>query len=788
MQKSKKNYVKIISCKKYICVLLALSVLASSAAQQGRYVVEPIVKRLAVPFKLSEVRLLPGSPFSEAMKLNATYLLSLDADRFLNRWRQNAGLTPKAPLYQGWEQTSSHMLGHYLSALVLEYAASGDKIFLSKANYVVDELAEIQLARKTGYIGGIPKEDSIWKDVAAGKIVSGGFDLNGGWVPWYMLHKIWAGLLDSYLYTGNEKAKKVVVNLSDWACHEFGNMPDSFFQKMMVAEFGGMNESLAEVYAITGDKKYLDLSYKFYHKKIMDPLSRMEDQLAGIHANTQIPKVIGAARQYELTGNQREYDIANFFFQAVVKDHTYANGGNSNYESFNKAGIFETALGTNTSETCNTYNMLKLNRYLFTWKPSVKLADYYERAVYNHILASQHPKTGMLCYYVALQSGTQKVYSTPYESFWCCVGTGLENHSKYAENIYFKDMKEGLFVNLFIPSILTWEEKNIVITQENKFPDEAITRFKITASKPVIFPMHFRCPSWSKNGMEIYINGMKAAITTTAGSYATIERSWENGDKIELRFDMELYSESMPDVPSKTAIFYGPLLMAGALGTEKPGVMGVPVLVTDNRPLKEWIRRSDASDLHFNTLKVGRPNDVALQPFYTIHDQRYIVYWDLFSEEDWKIKKANYEKEILRLGDIERRTIDVVRYGEQQSEKDHDLTGRNTGVGTHLERKFRDAPNGGWFSFKVKVISGALQLLNTYNGGDGGKRAFEIFADGIKIADEALKGDNRGRYIEKAYTIPENITKDKDTITIKFMGLAGNTAGAFFESRIVRPL
>jgi DUF1680 family protein len=775
-----------IDIKKHCCFLFFLLVVTALFGQQEDLnVVKPKMKMNAIPFSLGEVRLLPGNPFSDAMKRNADYLLSLNADRFLHRWRTNAGLKAKAPLYGGWEQTSSHMLGHYLSALSLEYAASGNKIFLSKANYVVDQLDEIQKARKTGYIGGIPGEDSLWKQVVAGNIVSNGFDLDGAWVPWYMLHKIWAGLLDAYLYTGNKKAKKVVIGLSDWACRKFSNMPDSLFQKMLRTEFGGMNESLAEVYAITGNKKYLDLSYKFYHKQIMDPLSFGEDKLGGLHANTQIPKVIGAARQYELTGNKREFDIADFFFRTVVNDHTYVNGGNSNYESFNRAGKFKNSVSTNTSETCNTYNMLKLDEHLFTWNPSVKLADYYERAVYNHILASQNPETGMLCYYVSLQSGTQKVYSTPYESFWCCVGTGLENHSKYAEDIYFKDTDGGIFINLFIASMVNWREKNVTIIQENKFPYEGTTHLKIRAVKPVKFSMHLRCPSWSKNGMDIYINGVKSDISSNAGSYTTLDRIWKNGDKIELRFDMNLYTESMPDDPSKIAIFYGPLLMAGILGSEKPGVMGVPVLVTDNRQLKEWIRSTDPANLQFTTQNAGRPRDVVLQPFYSVHDQRYIVYWDQYTEDAWKAKKAAYEKEMIRLADIEKRTVDLVRFGEQQSEKDHDLTGENTGIGSYMDRKFRDAPNGGWFSFKVKVKPGSLQLLNTYNGSDGGNRAFEIFAEGIKIGDEVLKGDKPGEYIQKSYTIPADLTKDKDSLTIKFQGLPKNIAGAFFESRIL---
>lgn len=759
-----------------------------SAQLPGRYVVKNQLQMKAIPFALGNVKLLSGTPFYTAMQKNAEYLLNLDADRFLHRWRTNAGLDAKAPLYGGWELTSSHMLGHYLSALSLEYAASGNKKFIEKANYVVDELDEIQKARGTGYIGGIPGEDTLWKQVTAGDIRTGGFDLNGAWVPWYMIHKVWDGLIDAWLYTGNAKAKKVVVSLSDWAVSEFSKMPDSLFQKMLEAEFGGMNESLADVYAITGNKKYLELAEKFDHKQILDPLANRRDQLGGLHANTQIPKVLGAARQYELTGNKRSYDIAEFFFHAVVNDHSYVNGGNSNYESFNRARQFKNALSTNTSETCNTYNMLKLDKHLFTWEPSVALADYYERAVYNHILASQNPETGMLAYYVSLQSGTHKVFSTPYESFWCCVGTGIENHSKYAEDIYFKDATGGLFVNLFIPSVLDWKDKKVVITQENNFPHEANTTFKITTAKAVSIPMHFRCPSWSTKGMQILINGIKQDIESKAGTYVTINRSWKNNDKVELQFDMHLRTEAMPDDESKIAVFYGPVLMAGLLGTEKPGVQGVPVLVTNNQPVNKWLLRTNEDRLDFKTIGVGMPQEVSLKPFYSVYDQRYIVYWDEFTQQQWQDRKAAYEAEIKRLADLEKRTVDLVRFGEQQSEKDHDLVGENTGVGTHMDRKFRDAPNGGWFSFKVRVIEANLQLINTYNGGDGGNRAFEIFADGVKIGEEDLPGKNPGKYIEKSYEIPKKLTKGKSSITIKFQGLPTKIAGAFFESRITTKL
>jgi DUF1680 family protein len=785
-QQSKYAFQLTIQAMKYFCLLVLVLANASYAQVLNGYAVKPVVAPKAVAIDPADITLLPGSPFSKAMQVNEKYLRSLSADRFLHRWRKNAGLTPKAPIYEGWEANSSHMLGHYLSALALHFAATKDPYYKNQADYVVAELHAIQQARGTGYIGGIPGEDTIWQQVKAGHIRSSGFDLNGGWVPWYMLHKVWAGLLDAYRLTNNEQAKTVVTGLSDWAYNQFYTLPDSLFQRMMVAEFGGMNESLADVYAITGNKKYLDLSYKFYHRQVMQPLSERVDRLGGLHANTQIPKVIGAARQYELTGNENDHTIADFFYHTVVDHHSYVNGGNSNYEWFNQADKFANALGTNTSETCNTYNMLKLNQHLFTWSPSVLLADYYENALYNHILASQHPETGMLCYYVALQSGKQRVYSTPEQSFWCCVGTGLENHAKYTEAIYFKDTNNDLFLNLFIPSVLNWREKGIRITQQTQFPYESRTSLNFSAGKPASGALHLRCPSWSTGGMEIWLNGQQQQVISNPGQYTTITRTWKNGDRLELRFNMQLSVKSMPDAPSRAAVMYGPILLAGALGTEKPDQLGVPVIVAENKSVDEWIKPVDLQKLLFQTKGVGQPRDLSLQPFYTLYDQRYIVYWEQFTAQAWLQKKADYEKELQRLAEQEKRTVDVVRLGEQQSEKDHDLTGSNTGIGTYDERKFRDAPNGGWFSFNMKVNDQPLQLVATYNGSDGRGRAFSILADGVMIAEESLKAEKPGSYVEHVYTIPTSITQGKKSITIRFQAQPKNIAGALFEARIIQ--
>ncbi len=376
----------------------------------------------------------------------------------------------KAEVYGGWEKlgVSGHSLGHYLSACSMMYASSGDKRYKEKVDYIIDELAICQQARKTGYVGAIPGEDSLWDQVAAGDIRSGAL-LNGSWVPWYTLHKMLAGLVDAYQYTNNKKALDIATKFCDWIDVKFKNLTEKQFQAMLDCEQGGMNEALANMYALTGNKKYLELSYKFDHKKILDPLADGEDILPGKHANTQIPKVIGAIRQYELTGNEKEEKTADFFWQTVVDHHSYVIGGNSNFEHFDEPDKLSDNLSDNTTETCNSYNMLKLTRHLFALNADAHYMDYYERTLYNHILASINPETGMTCYYVPLASDGMKTYATPTESFWCCTGTGMENHVKYGNTIYAKGNDGSLYVNLFIPSTLGWKERNMQTNDYENF-------------------------------------------------------------------------------------------------------------------------------------------------------------------------------------------------------------------------------------------------------------------------------------------------------------------------------
>lgn len=775
-----------------IKLFIAFCILGSQfhVIAQSAFKIKNTIPSKATFFPLSDVRLLQ-SPFKHAMDEDAQYLLSLDPDRFLNRFRLNAGLNPKAEIYGGWERegVSGHSLGHYLSACSMMYAASGDIRFKVKTDYIVNQLEECQHARKTGYVGAIPREDSIFNEVAAGDIRSQGFDLNGGWVPWYTLHKMLAGLVDAYLYTDNKRALQIATRFADWAYNKFKNLTEDQFQKMLDCEQGGMNEALANIYALTGNKKYLELSYRFDHKRILDPLSEGIDILPGKHANTQIPKIIGAARQYELTGNEKEKRTADYFWHQVTNHHSYVTGGNSNFEHFSKPDELSDYLSDNTTETCNSYNMLKLTRHLFALHPDAHYMDYYERTLYNHILASINPDNGMACYYVPLIAGGIKKYGTPTESFWCCTGTGMENHVKYGESIYAKGNNGSLYVNLFIPSKLTWKERDLQIIIDTKFPKSNNVTLKVEGNgKAANFPIHIRYPYWASNGLTVTVNEKPVSIKNNPGSYYTIERIWKSGDKINIAMQMAIHSEAMPDNKNRIALLYGPVVLSGDLGKEKPEQQNIPVFVSDNIPVSELVKPVSNSDaLLFKTSATNDGETVSLIPFYEMHHRHYIVYWDKFTTEGWNEKKKKYETELKRQEEIKAQTIDMIRIGEMQPERDHNFKGEKTNTGEAFGRKWRDASDGGWFSFTLETKNNkGLQLVCTYWGSDNGNREFGIFADDVKIASQKLQSEKPNQFFDVYYDIPEKLLQDKQIVTIKFQALPGKMAGGLFGCRLLR--
>jgi DUF1680 family protein len=783
---------------KYYLPLLFLTVLSISGAYAQSYVPEyggkamkvtPVTPVEAYPFDIKDVRLLDG-PFKEAMEADARYLLQVEPDRLLSDFRVHSGLAPKGNKYGGWESSglAGHTLGHYISACAMEYASTGDEKYLQRVNYIVDELAVCQTARKSGYVGAIPREDSLWMEVAAGKIRSRGFDLNGAWSPWYTVHKIMAGLLDAYLYCDNTKALQVEKSMADWTASVVGHLNDSLVQKMLACEYGGMNDVLVNTYAITGEKKYLDLSYKFHDRRILDSLSMGLDDLRGKHSNTQIPKAIGCARRYELTADKKDSTIAAFFWRTVVNDHSYATGGNSNYEYLGAARKLNDYLTDNTTETCNTYNMLKLTRHLFTWHPDAALMDYYEKGLYNHILSSQNHETGMMCYFVPLRMGTRKEYSDSFNTFTCCVGSGMENHVKYGESIYFRGKDGSLYVNLFIPSRLNWKEKGVTIEQQTLLPAGDSVVFSIGASRPAAFTLRIRKPAWATQGVSITINGkLLKNLHPGPDGYIAIDRRWSNNDKVTIRLPQSFYTESMPDNADRIALFYGPVLLAGLFGNTEPDPLkGVPVLVTGEKDPNKWIRKEG---LVFRTANVGQPGDVELIPFNRTKNEYYSVYWDRFTPDGWTARQDQYREERRKQQELEDRTIDRLRLGEMQPERDHNFTGEELQTGEEHGQKWRSAENGGSFSFTMKVDPAvANTLICSYWGSDHRGRIFNIQVDGQSIATQDLNGFKESKFYEIKYPVPQELVKGKTTVTVKFAAASPrNAVGPVFGTiRMVR--
>lgn len=773
----------------FLPVMLIGLLSGSACTSQPQQVVPDVIQPEAQAFPLSDVRLLDG-PFKHAQDVEAAYLLELEPDRLLHRFRAYAGLEPKGENYGGWEQEtlSGHTLGHYLTACVKMYQATANEEFKTRANYIVTELAECQTAQGNGYVGGIPRQDTFWYEVAAGNIRSAGFDLNGAWAPWYTIHKMLAGLFDVYYELDNQEALNVIVKFCDWACTTFGNLTEEQFQKMLDCEHGGMNEMMAEAYAATGNQAYWEMALKFNHKRVLDPLSEGQDVLPGKHSNTQIPKIIGMARQYELSGEEKPYNTALFFWNTVVYHHSYVTGGNSNGEYFGPADHLNDRLSASTTETCNTYNMLKLTRKLMLWETKVEYGDYYERALYNHILASQDPEDGMCTYFVPLQSGTEKTYNDKFHSFTCCSGTGMENHGKYGETIFLGHVADdGLMVNLYIPSKLEWKAKKMTVTLETTYPASNQVSLTFTG-KTNTFPIYFRYPAWALSGFTASLNGSPLEVTAEPNMWVKIEGTWKEGDVLTIQVPFGLRTESMPDNPNRLAIFYGPALLAGELGTGYlDPVLGIPVLLTNQRPVDEWVKVVNQDSLIFKTENVGQPGDISLIPFYRMHHQKHMVYFDVFTDETWVEKKAEFEAELKKRAELEARTIDFVQTGEMQPERDHNQQGERTGVGDFGGKKYREASSGGWFSLDMKVDQRLPMTLQcTWWGSDGGRRSFDILVDDVVLATERLNYNRRNEFYDQDYPIPSSLTKGKDKITVKFVPKDGNTAGGLFGMRIVK--
>jgi DUF1680 family protein len=642
-----KNLIKIFS------ILMVSAFPATINAQshyqgqhEGKFAIKDKLTPAVYSFDLSDVKLL-DSRFTQNMEREEKWLLSISNKQLLHSFRTNAGIFDAneggyfdIKKLSGWEsldcELRGHTTGHILSGLALLYASTGDQRYKLKADSLVSGLAEVQKTlNQGGYLSAYPQE-LINRNLEGKKV----------WAPWYTLHKIYSGLIDQYLYCDNKQALEILKGVSGWAYQKLKPLSETQRTVMLRNEFGGINETFYNLYAITGDPKDKWLAEYFYHNEMLDPLKEGKDILDKKHANTYIPKLIGLTRKYEIDGTDGGDAIPSFFWKTVVEHHSFATGSNSDKEKFFSPDHQSEHLTGYTAESCNVYNMLKLTKHLFSHSCDIKYADYYEKALYNHILGQQDPKTGMIAYFLPMMAGTHKVYSTPDSSFWCCVGSGFENQAKYGESIYYHGEKD-LYINLFIPSILNWKEKGLVLKQETVFPQDGKTNLSILQAPSSSIELKLRYPSWATGGAFVKVNGKKIAISQKAGSYISINRKWEKGDLIEVDYPMNLSVIATNDAPDKVAIAYGPIVMAGELGTD--GMTGRapysnPNLYNDYYTYNYKVPKNINTHLNLNKSKLEnaiKPIDyeplsfmivnekIKLRPLYDIHRERYNVYWDI---------------------------------------------------------------------------------------------------------------------------------------------------------------
>ena len=750
-----------------------------------------VVDFSVIPFSIEQVKLLDGE-FKHATDLNQKILLEYEPDRFLAKFRIEAGLEPKAEHYGGWEDNTiaGHSLGHYLTALCLMYETSRDEEYKKRADYIVDELKSCQDADGDGYIGAFKDGKEIFEnEIAKGNIRAQGFNLNGIWAPYYTMHKVFSGLLLSYQYLHNDTALDIAKGFADWIDSVVSGLSDEQIQEMLKCEHGGINEVLAELYGITGDNKYLGLSEVFQHKAIIDPITDGEDILAGKHSNTQIPKFIGLARRYELTGDEKDMIGAANFWDMMVHHHSYVTGGNGNHEYLGEPDKLNDQLSDNTTETCNVYNMLKLSEHLFEWNADPVVMDFYERALFNHIRSSQHPESGRVIYNLSIDMGGHKVYQNPYW-FTCCVGSGMETHSKYGKNIWYHNQEE-LYLVQFIASELDWKEKGLKIIQKTSYPESDKIILEFACAEPVKLDLKIRYPGWAQKGITVLVKGKSRNIKQEPGSFVSINRKWKTGDSVEISIPFSLRIETMPDNPGRIAIFNGPVVLAGDLGPvpdpESSDPLYVPVLMTRDTDPSNWLIPVEGKTNTFHLTEVAFPREVELKPFYRTHDRHYTIFWDTYSTEEWKEHQEAYEAELKRKKELEQMTIDLFRIGEMQPERDHNFKDEKTWVNEYKSKKFREADRGGWFSFDMKIEKNKnAQLVVEYWGGFNGSKTFDILVDGRVIATENISNKAPGKFIDVHYEIPAELLKGKEKIKIKFVPHEGHRAGPVFTVRTVK--
>ena len=762
-------------------------------------------------FPLADVALGEGV-FARSSALNLDYLAALDVDRLLAPFRIEAGLPSPAPKYPNWESMGldGHTAGHYLSALA-QHAAQGNAQMRRRLDAMVAAMADCQRANSDGYLGGVPNGRTLWNRIASGDFQAESFSLEGAWVPFYNLHKTFAGLRDAWLLCGNAQARQVLVGMADWAGNLVAHLDEAQLQRVLDTEHGGMNEVLADVYAITGDRRYLDLARRFSHRAILDPLLRREDRLDGLHANTQIPKVIGFARIGELDNDAEWIGAARFFWETVALRRSIAFGGNSTREHFNPVDDYSGMVASREGpETCNSYNMLRLTLLLERLRPDPRHADFYERVLFNHILSTQHPEHGGLVYFTPIRPRHYRVYSQPTECFWCCVGTGMENHGRHGAFVYAHDA-DVLRVNLYLDSRLDWRERGVVLHQRTRFPEVARSELQISLATPQVFALELRHPHWLEGPLRVKVNGRPWPVESRPSSYARIERQWRDGDRVELELPMTTRIEPLPDGSDWVAVMHGPLMLAARTGEEElqgliaddgrgshiaPGpylpLDQAPMLVGARGTLAAGITAVAGEALMFSADALVRPQGfrgLRLEPLHRIHDARYMSYWRTTTPAEYPAVVAAIEAAERERQALEARTLDHVQPGEQQPEVDHAYQGRDSRTGNMLGRPWRDA--GERFSYLLRarrptVADGsALVLQLTVFGGEW-QAGMDVLLDGRKLGSVVLDGKGRDDLVVEEIALPAEAASAMrgDGTRVEFVAHPGKRTPRLFEVRV----
>ena len=765
-------------------------------------------------FPLGDVTLLEG-PLKKARDLNINTLLKYDCDRLLAPYLKEAGLTPKGKSYPNWDGLDGHVGGHYLTAMAIN-AATGDKECQKRMEYFISELQACADANARnhpewgkGYVGGVPGSDRIW-----GNFKKGNFGpYYGAWVPFYNIHKMYAGLRDAWVYCGNEQAKQLFLGFCDWAIDLTAGLTDAQVERALDTEHGGMNEVLADAYAITGEQKYLDVARRFSHRRLLNPLMQRRDILDNMHANTQVPKVIGFERIAELGGDEAYHTAGAYFWDIVTGERTLAFGGNSRREHFpSKEACQDFVQDIDGPESCNTNNMMKLTEDLHRRNPEARFADYYEVAMFNHILSTQHPEHGGYVYFTSARPRHYRNYSAPNEAMWCCVGTGMENHGKYGQFVYTHHAN-ALYVNLFVASELNWKEKGLKLRQETQFPYAESSRITITQSPNTkqSIPLMVRYPGWVKPGQFcVKVNGKPVSIVTGPASYVTIDRQWKKGDVVDIQFPMHNSVKYLPNMPQYIALMHGPIMLAMKTGTEdlamliaddsrfgqlavgkKLPIDQAPILVNkDVESIASQLQPIAGKPLHFNlTTKMVNEIRNELMPFFELHDSRYMMYWLALSEDSYKDYLTNLAKQEQERQALEARTTDKVQPGEQQPESDHFMETDNSTVGNTNDVFFRDARDGHYFSYLMQT-GGKTDLslrLKYWGVGDWKNPEFDIFVDDALVTTVNLVGKYRtSQFKFEEYPIPAELLKGKKQVRVKFVAKPHKQVGEIYEVRLIR--